>query len=449
MDKVKEILAKYWVAILCGIVALAAIITSFIPLGSYHQDLHAKLQTSAANFSKADALIHKSRNKPLLPGQSTPDPLPVFPSKSIIETGEALSKQLDVESQKSVKTVVDINRHQPLLPILPNPNGVDGINYRSAYVQRLVQGQNGKKGTLFTDALKAGLPPTPADVKTESDRIWKTKYESQLVPDPNNPGKAFNEDSVKVQFAQEDAALPIVMRQQTATSYKLYAGQDAITVDPVVSAIGTLPPDPKKIWWSQMQLWVIEDVAKAISEANEKAADVTQSPIKRLLKLEILGGQDQGILFTGSKNGAAAPPMMAPIGGPGGPADPSAAAPAIVADPNTPLVANHVASPSGRVSNPMFDVVQFRLDLVVAAKDIPWIVDCLCRNRLMSVLNIESIIAEDTAAADRDGYFYGTDPVVRISIRCESLFMREWTLPLMPEVVKRSLASLTAPQPGM
>ncbi len=435
MDKVKVILAKFWVAILCGVIALAAIIASFVPLESYHQALFKKLETSAANFGKADGLLHKSRNKPLLPGQITPDPLTVFPSKSIIATGKALRDQLNVESEKSVKTVVEINRHQPLLPILPNPNGVDGINYRTAYVRRLI-GQNGGKDTLFTDQLKAGTPPTAEEIKAESDRIYKAEYENQLVPDPNNPGKSMNEDSVKAQFKQRDDALPALMRQTVANTNKIYAGKDAIPIDLIVSAIGALPPDPRKIWWSQMQLWLIEDVSTAIAEANKDATNVLSAPVKRLLKIEV-PGVDEGMLFTNAKTGVAAPPMVA-----------DASVPALTADANTPVHSNKLISPTGRVSNLMYDVIQFRLEMVVAAKDIPWIIHCICRGRLMSVINVESIVSEDTTAADAAGFSFGPDQVVRISLRCETLFMREWTLPLMPESVKKSLVSGIVPANG-
>ncbi len=434
MDKVKVILAKYWVAILCGVIALAAVITSFVPMDSFHDELHKKLQASAGNFKKSDDLLHKSRNKPLLPGQTTPDPLTFFPSKTVIATGEALRDQLNVESEKSVKTVVEINRHTPLLPILPNPSGVDGINYRTAYVKRLV-GQDAVKPTIMSDVLNAGAPPTPEEVKAESDRIWKTEFETQLVPDPSNPGKSMNEDSVKAQFKVIDDSLAVRMRQDVAKAHKIYCAKDAIPIDPVVAAVGALPPDPRKIWWSQMQLWVIEDVAKAIAEANQAAPNVVAAPVKRLIKIE-LSGADQAMLFTGTKNGVSAAPV-------GGSVDPNT--PPLVADANTPVPSNHAVSPTGRLCNNMYDVIQFRLEMVVAVKDIPWIINSICRSRLMSVINTESIVSEDIAAADAAGFTYGPDQVVRVSFRCEALFMREWTIPLMPEPVKKSLATGVVP----
>jgi hypothetical protein len=43
MDKVKDIVTKYWVGLLCGVIALAAIIAAFVPLGGFHEELKGKL----------------------------------------------------------------------------------------------------------------------------------------------------------------------------------------------------------------------------------------------------------------------------------------------------------------------------------------------------------------------------------------------------------------------
>ena len=49
------------------------------------------------------------------------------------------------------------------------------------------------------------------------------------------------------------------------------------------------------------------------------------------------------------------------------------------------------------------------------------------------------------AAAD-NGYIYGDVPVARLSVEGEDLFLRDWTVKLMPDPVKVDLA--IAPPPG-
>ncbi len=436
MDQLKSILAKYWVGILCAVIALAAIIVSFYPLGGYHEELHTKMKASAGNYDKAKGLETKPRLQPIIPGQTTPDPLKWFPSDSVIKSGQDLRDKLNTQSLDAVKTVVDINRkpHQELLPgLLPNPQGVGPINYREAYIARL-----GPTGTLYTQILKAGLPPTAEEITAEEKRIWETEFKPQLVPDPSNVGKYMNEDPVNAQFITRKSALPQQMKEGRAHTYKVYAAADAIPIDPVVaSRQGGLPPDPRKIWWSQLHLWVEEDVAHAIEDANAPAPDVTQAAIKRLIKLD-LPPAEPGLLFTGRAGAMGAGAMSAP----GMPVEP--AAPAVAPDTNTPVPHDMKVSPSGRVSCGMYDVVQFHLELVVAIKDLPWVLQCIAKNRMMSVLNVDSIVAEDAAAAENAGFIYGTNQVVRVRLTCESLFLREWTLPLMPPTIQRMLPTNAA-----
>ncbi len=428
MDQLKTILAKYWVGILCAIIALAAIITSFIPLGGYHEELHNKLKASAANYSSAQSLMTKTRYQPIIPGQASALPLTTFPSQSIINSGKALRDTLNTESVAAFDAIVQKNRHDQLKAgVLPSASGVEPLNYRIAYVAR-----TGPTGTIYTEILRAGAPPTAADIKAEADHILETKYKPQIIPDVNG-GKAYNEEPVMAQFHAEEAALPLKMRQDRARGCKVYCLPDALPVDQAVAKAGFGPPDPRKIWWSQMALWVQEDVAKAIAEANAKAADVTTAPIKRIVRLDIFG-QDQGMLFTGGKVAVApAPPA------------PDATGAILTADSKTPVPIDPKVSPSGRTTCNMYDVIQFHLELVVTSKDIPFVIDTIARNRLISVLTIESITTEDTNAADAAGYFYGAEPVVHITLRCEALFLREWTLPLMPDTVKRILAGGAVP----
>jgi len=441
MDQFKSILAKYWVAILCGIIALAAIVVSFVPLGGYHEELHTKMRASAGNYDKAKALETKPRLQPIIPGQTTPDPLKWFPSDSVIKSGQDLRDKLNTQSLDAVKTVVEINRkpHQELLPgLLPNPQGVGPINYREAYIARL-----GPNGTLYTQVLKAGLPPTAEEIAAEEKRIWDTEFKPQLVPDPSNVGKFMNEDPVNAQFLTRKSALPQQMKESRAHAFKVYAAADAIPIDPVVAnRQGGLPPDPRKIWWSQLQLWVEEDVAHAIEDANAPAPDVTGAAIKRLIKLD-LPPAEPSLLFTGRGG-----PVMMGGAGPGVPpvpVDPNAPAP--TPDTNTPVPHEMKMSPSGRVSCGMYDVVQFHLELVVGIKDLPWVLQCIAKNRMMSVLNVDSIVSEDSVAAENAGFIYGTNQVVRVRLTCESLFLREWTLPLMPPSIQRILPTNAAAAP--
>jgi hypothetical protein len=199
----------------------------------------------------------------------------------------------------------------------------------------------GSSGSLYKQVLQAGLPPTATEIKDEGDNLWKTKYEPMIVKD--GTGKAFNDDSVKAQYNRDLLSLPAQMRQERARACKVYAANDAMPIDPILSNLAGLPPDPRKIWWSQMELWITEDVAQAIADANKPASDVTTSAVKRIIKLDV-PGPDQAMIVSAVRLPGTIDPAAAA----------AAAAPAALPDSNAPVPLDFKTSPSGRISCPMY-----------------------------------------------------------------------------------------------
>jgi hypothetical protein len=118
---------------------------------------------------------------------------------------------------------------------------------------------------------------------------------------------------------------------------------------------------------------------------------------------------------------------------------------AAVNDINAPLPKNTAVSPTGRVSNALYDVLHFRLTIRVDATRIPDVLQALSRNRYITVLNLKAS-AVDTAEQAALGFFYGQNvPVVELTIDGEVLQLRQWTVPLMPLAVKRALGIVQQP----
>jgi hypothetical protein len=432
MDKAKDILTKYWVGILCGVIALVAIIASFIPLGSYHDELKQKLQGSAGTHTQIDQLMNQSRLKPKLLDEPEQKELGMFPSASVIDSGKKLVDKLEEESKNAMSRVVTINRHEQLLRgVLPQPMGNAPFDFRAAYIKRLA----GLEGTLASETLKAVMPPTNEQIIAEEKRKWTQEFANRLIPDATGQGKALNQDQVEADFQTARALLPGQMRESAAKAGKIYMAPGVLGMDPIVAnKIGPQPPTPI-IWWSQMALWVQEDVANAIAHANRDATNVTNSRVKRLLALNV--PISSSMIFGKT--------MTVPGSGMGGP---EAAAPIAPSNPNEPVVLDYKGTPTGRTSNALYDVVQYQVEMVVAAKELPAVLTSFSDNRLVTVLNVESMIAEDSTVAAREGFMYGADPVVRVVFRCESLFLREWTVPMMPDVIKKMMGIAPPPAPG-
>jgi hypothetical protein len=93
----------------------------------------------------------------------------------------------------------------------------------------------------------------------------------------------------------------------------------------------------------------------------------------------------------------------------------------------------------------VFDVVHFTVCMNVQASDVNKVIQGLEKNRLLTVYqsDVESV---NSAAVQQDGYFFGPNPVVTLTVKCEELFLRSWTKPLMPPPIKLFL-NVQEPQP--
>jgi len=188
-------------------------------------------------------------------------------------------------------------------------------------------------------------------------------------------------------------------------------------------------PDPTVIFWAQMQLWAQEDLYKAIADVNSSAKNVGESPIKHLLRVQV------PIAFVGT---------MATPG-----ADPSAGAAPPSADPGAPIAPNYDTTPTGRVSNGLFDVLHMEASLVVEAAKLPEVLNTLSRGRLLGVIQVKQVAPLDPVVAGNAGFFYGGNPCVRVDATFEVLMMRKWTTQYMPERIKTSLGIPIEPAGGV
>src|SRR5258706_10953199 len=129
-------------------------------------------------------------------------------------------------------------------------------------------------------------------------------------------------------------------------------------VSPSLPADGN-SPSRESIWWSQVGFWVTRDVAMAIKDVNASSASVTDSPVKNLIALTV----QEDFFPPGVAALASAP---APIGrGADAGSDTGATPPATGGTPDAALAIpdGSAQSPTKRISNNLFDVVQFKMTL--------------------------------------------------------------------------------------
>jgi hypothetical protein len=178
----------------------------------------------------------------------------------------------------------------------------------------------------------------------------------------------------------------------------------------------------------QVGYWIDQDVCNAIALTNLASHTVLDSPVKALVKLEPAVSSSLYVLQPTDNFGgrpAGPPPSMNPDG---------------------PLTTNFILSPTGRICNALYDVVQFDLSVNVDARYTEVFLRNLCKDQFITVrqLNMTKLDLEDDnlgvmrqGAGDNGqlgGFIYGNNvPVARLDLQCEELFLRQWTVPWMPD----------------
>ena len=76
--------------------------------------------------------------------------------------------------------------------------------------------------------------------------------------------------------------------------------------------------------------------------------------------------------------------------------------------------------------------------LNVQVPDVERVIQELERSRLITVCQSE-VQAVNSAAMQLQGYYFGKTPIITLTLRCEELFMRDWTHTLMPSTIKAYL----------
>lgn len=241
------------------------------------------------------------------------------------------------------------------------------------------------------------------------------------------------------------------------------------------------PPRPDQLWEGQVELWIVRDIMQAIHDLNkvggtqtvisesgeerQEPSSVINSPIKRLLELrplpgyvglhstggvllssklvtkgsnsnETLGfnpkGEDRNINFD---SGTAS----ATQGQSAYPSPPTSLAPL---DPTQKAPEHFGITPTGRVSNSVFDVRHTRLIIDIEWDSLEAFFEQLRETNFMTVIAANLKDIDEYQVLREGGYVYGDKDVVRAELIIESLWFRNWTTDYMPKSVKQKLLIL-------
>jgi hypothetical protein len=439
-----ELVKKNMVSIVCGVVAVIAVGAVFWPISGYYDELRGHVEQRKQVHDEFRNILNKERKMPVFTADSAEGVrLEGFPTAATIEKAKAVVDKFNSQAQGMYDRAVKLNEHKVLVPgaMTDSPSAWANFTREYKFKLEMPNPQNPvpqplAEHTIARQIMKAGFAPTDQEIQVAREKKIQA-INAQGVPGPGGGGN------------MNQAQLDAMMQEQlpkVADELKLKAAENCLVyleptaMDPSVLLTqpggGGMPGmpggiGPSVIFNAQIGLWIYEDAAKAIAAANKAvdAKDVRQSVVKHFVKIDVVDEPFK--------------PMM-----PGAAMAPETAPPAPNSDPTAPLAPNYDFSPTGRIRNGLYDVVPFDLRIVVDATQIPRVMLELSRGRFITVTNV-SMATVDSALKRSEGYYYGDNPVVELQLRCEALFMRKWTEPLMPVAIKQGLGLAAAPaQPG-
>jgi hypothetical protein len=425
------VIKKNLLSIICAIVALTAVGMQFY-FSSWITQMQDKLNARQTTYQKLEKLSKGQRTLPILdPNSSEAAPLNVFPNDEIIKSGGEVTDKVAQESKAVLDRAVALNKHDVLLPgILPN-NSSDamGVKFQQEYADAMDYGTPEHRATsLPVKIAQAGTPPSDAEIDAAKDQ---KKNELEQLIQRDQAGNPFNKDEIDQEITKETTALPGQLRARAAHRFKVYIDADAIKM--ATNIAGRTTPEATAVFNAQVGMWMVQDMLQAVAEANAQSDSVLDSPVKRILRFTYPDEPLAKIGMSQPGSGNAGP------SGPNGPNGPGPESPPPMAGgEGTPLHKNPMAGPAGRVSNFMYDVVPFELRMDVRESDLPRVLALLSKGRFINVSKVD-VMALDATPLAATGYFYGSQPVVRVNVQGEEYFMRRWLVPLMPD---RILAAL-------
>lgn len=303
--------------------------------------------------------------------------------------------------------------------VFPDGENADRIRFRRAYTTAM--------DDLF-NTLQSGSPATRVEIKNWNDTIEDERAEmaaNGVDPDEITEPEYTPAGVLTLSGAKRDAT----PRAHLAAAQRMrcYAVHFADEKPPARNSSlefsdamkGTGPGEDlylEDVWWAQVGYWIQKDVIEAITAINDEAAaeaskagiesSVSVMPVKDVISIRLSDGYipRDGEEYFGDSPGGYAPAR--PVGTP-----------------------ETVFTHSG--STDWYEVVQFTIKLVMDQRDIPKLVDRLCKDRFHTLLRV----AYEVVPPNRRmiGKIYGAEPVVNVVLDFETTMLGEVFRKWMPE----------------
>ena len=427
MKKLLPFLKSHWIIPVCLVVPIGAIVAGWIFSSGWNASIRQQVEDSVAKDTRAlDGLTQSFEIPPLDPD----DPAIGFsmvPNKATVEkAGEVLQSNID-QSERIVAMAQRHNRTEKSM-LIDGPNPEDALFPQPVNTASRLRKLSEIKilwpeaHAALLDEVQAGPPRSAEQVIDEIGR-FREQQVGRLLGD--RVDQTLSEDEAAI-IDQRVSEHRVEMYRARAAELAYYASAEifaGVHAPEEADAIGQI--DLATAWEWQHRYWVHEEVLRALREAASDASGlhvpVFRSPVKRVLSVEV------------------EPWDFA-----------SADTPPTPSDATREIARDFSVSMSGLTSwpatpNALYDTRDATVVLHAASKDINRILDTVVSSNFIRILDMDLRETDEFAALEQ-GYDYGTDHVVELTLTLETVWLRSWTSRSMPPAVRQAMG-VPEPQP--
>lgn len=402
------------VIVACLVVMAIAMLSLLWPTGSAGAAFQKELDTRPQQLTKINSAIRRNVNIPSQDPNSPPIQVNITVNDNAVRELERIFQRMNSSYGQLYKDAVAFNQFGPNAsnPHKPMIDGLFGVtNPPDSLIFRATSVYQDTLMTMYHQpALKAGTPPTAAEITRRLEEVKQNFVATYLGA---AAGAATDPGLIRQQAeAQRDLLF------NRARSVGIYmdppqfaaaAGGANVTTGFQFTKLAAMSerPDMPLLWESQMQLWIQQDLLYAVALANHLDArgNVMQAPVKRLLAMTVKPGYiGAPVRLAGDAN----PPAPDNI--------------------NQRLPDNFLVSPTGRRSNPLYDVRMATLSVLIDARRIPELLNAIGQTNFMTPIIDKISPVDQLDLMTKGGYVFGDNvDVVQLDLTVETIWLRRWT----------------------
>jgi hypothetical protein len=394
-----DLLKKHLFFLACiGVVVLALV--GLIPGCLWNSTNQTKMQKKASSYDSIQRLLTGQQVK----GKT------LVPNPDAINEIEKYQDKVRTEFASTKEVAKEINMREPLLEnVFPLPKSRDlpfifQREYREAFQEMVKE-------------LK-GAPPL--DKATLDELVEKIRMrEAARRPIKTLLGE---EEQFREEEKLDTPERQLARQNQARLEYSRNAGI-FLTLDSFDRGQWAFSPDrpsPADMWMGQIAYWIQRDIVDLLKDLNKDSNSVLDAPAKRLVWVKV----ERQYVGEGQYEAMAAART----------------------EDQSVVIHDTSVSVTGRLSNPLFDVVHFEFEVVIDSRRINSLLRRLVGKNLYCILRVDYEAVNHIQAMEQ-GFMYGTMPVVKLTVAGEAIFLRQAYADMMPLSIKELLPGFTEETP--